>query len=570
MTSPPFSALRPRDPKAVGGYQIVGRLGAGGMGAVYAATDPSGALVAVKLVHGDLAADPDFRARFRREADLVRRVCSPCVPRFLASDTRAEQPWLATEYVAGPTLRAHVRDHGPLTGPALRAFAIGVAEALRAIHGAGIVHRDLKPGNVVLAADSPKVLDFGIARAMAETAITRTGGLFGTPGWVAPELLRGAAPGPPSDVFAWGGLVAYAATGRSPFGTGAAEAVAVRVLEGHPDLEGVPDDLMPLVRAATGQDPTRRPTVEQALAELLGDAGEATVALPGPEATELVTRVLRQGWEAPPEATLAPTVRPATPKRGPRGRRTGLMVGAAATTLALVAGAGWVLGDRFDGETVAPGEEAGDEAAPTGSGDGGQAGDAFGGELAVEVSGNGLFTVHAAPAGVFGVNSDFAGASVALPDGVERADHAVAAIRLTTVTADTASGTGTLVSGEVTHVGGDGEFVLDTTDLTLLEIGERWAQVPDDPTADGRPAHTAAEGALAAVSPDSPAAEFEAAFPDAPDSGLLAYLPGPGSWRPWEDGDVTAQGAYFCYRNWYPLPLVDMADEQYMPCTEEP
>ncbi|MEE2044767.1 serine/threonine-protein kinase, partial [Nocardiopsis tropica] len=280
--------LLPGDPRTVGGYRTVGRLGSGGMGAVYAAADPSGRLIAVKLVHADLAADRDFRARFHREASLVRRVVSPCVPRFVASDTRAAQPWLATEYVPGPTLRRHVDEHGPLSGAPLHAFATGVAEALRAVHAAGIVHRDLKPGNVMLSPEGPKVLDFGIARALHETAITRTGGLFGTPGWVAPELLRGAPPGPAADVFAWGGLVAFAATGRAPFGTGNQEALIHRTRQEEPDLDGVAPELLDLVRRAMDKDPGRRPTAAQALAELTGGWSATRVRPAGRELPTLV------------------------------------------------------------------------------------------------------------------------------------------------------------------------------------------------------------------------------------------------------------------------------------------
>ncbi|WP_017588161.1 serine/threonine-protein kinase [Nocardiopsis ganjiahuensis] len=581
MTSPEppaqaFQPLRPRDPESVGGYRTVGRLGAGGMGAVYAARDRSGDLVAIKLVHGDLAADPDFRARFHREADLVRRVSSPCVPRFLASDTDTGRPWLATEYVAGPTLRQHVREHGPLTGTGLRAFAVGAAEALRAIHAAGIVHRDLKPGNVVLAADGPKVLDFGIARALAETAITRTGGLFGTPGWVAPELLRGGPPGPEADLFAWGALVAFAATGRSPFGTGSAETVAVRVLDGRPDLDGVPEDLMPLVAAATGGDPARRPTVEQVLSELLGS--ELTLiggACAAEEATALVTRVLRDGWEAPPPTAITSprTVTPLPPAgRRPR-KRPWTSVATAAAAVLLVAGGGWFVGDRFGagdgpdaGGAQGDGGTEGTGGGGEGSGEGANTG--TGGALAVEVSGNGLFTVHADDSGELGITPGFDGVGPALPEGVGRSEYAVATVRVTTVRSDTAARSGTTVSGEVEYVADSGEFTLRSGDFTLLEVGEGLDPLPDDPTADGRPAHTAdPDEVLATVTPESPGAEFEAHFPDAPESGLLAYLPAPTA----RGGDDAAvRGVYACYMNWHPYPPVDMTDEEFVPCPEEP
>lgn len=572
---PPFQPLRPRDPRSVGDYRTVGRLGAGGMGAVYAGRAPSGALVAIKLVHGDLAADPDFRARFRREADLVRRVSSPCVPRFLASDTGSGQPWLVTEYVAGPTLRQHVRDHGPLTGGHLRAFAAGVAEALRAIHTAGIVHRDLKPGNVVLAEDGPKVLDFGIARALAETAITRTGGLFGTPGWVAPELLRGGQPGPAADVFAWGALAAFAATGRNPFGTGSAESMAVRVLEARPDLDGVPEDLAPLVTAATGDDPARRPTVEQVLSELLGTEPTRVGGTGAEKATVRVTQVLREQWEAPsPPAAVAPHRSPtpnpdsARTPAGAGGRRWAVGVAAVATVLLVTAG-GWYLGGRFgtngDG-TSARGTDGSEEGRVGGTETGAVSG--AGGTIAVEMSGNGLFTVHADDSGQLGIAPGFDGVGPVLPEEAERAESAVATVRLETVSSDAAARTGVTVFGEVEYVADNGEFTLRSGDLTLLEVGEGMDPLPDDPTADGRPAHHAdPDDVLVTVDPESPGAEFEVRFPGAPDSGLLAYLPAHdahGGTR------YAVRGAYACYMNWHPYPPVDMTDEEFVPCWEEP
>lgn len=577
---PLFSPSRPRDPKSVGGYRIVGRLGAGGMGIVHAGRDPSGGLAAIKLVHGDLAADPDFRARFRREAELVRRVVSPCVPRFLAGDTEAAQPWLATEYVSGPTLSQHVREHGPMSGPNLRAFAVGVAEALRAIHGAGIVHRDLKPGNVVLAPDGPKVLDFGIARAMAETAITRTGELFGTPGWVAPELLRGAGPSPASDMFAWGGLVAFAATGRNPFGAGSVETMAVRVLDGRPDLDGVPPDLMPLVAAAMGSDPNQRPNVTDTLSRLLDlrHVGYGAEDGPGEEPATLVTRLLRDDWEAPPPPTVL------TPPRGhtlrtrtgqafasrhePRsGRRRAVVVTAGAAAVLLVSGLGWFLGSRSgESDPGPPGTVA--EASGTTEENGGETdGTAEDGVLAVELTGNGLFTVHADASGELEATQGFDGVGPALPEGTERAEYAIATVRVQTVSTDPTSPVGVRVTGEVDYVADSGEFTLRSGDLMLLEVGAGLDPLPDDPTSDGRPSHTAEpDEVLATVGPASPTAEFEVDFPEAPHSGLLAYLPAATA----HGGDDTVRGVYACYMNWHPLPPVDMTDEEYVPCWEEP
>jgi len=548
--SPPFPPLLPGDPRTVGGYRTVGRLGSGGMGAVYAAADPSGRLVAVKLVHADLAADRDFRARFHREASLVQRVVNPCVPRFVASDTRADQPWLATEYAPGPTLRQHVGEHGPLTGASLHAFATGVAEALRAVHAAGIVHRDLKPGNVILAADGPKVLDFGIARALDETAITRTGGLFGTPGWVAPELLRGAPPGPAADVFAWGGLVAFAATGRAPFGTGSAEAVALRVLEGRPDLDGVPDDVLGLVRGALARDPGRRLTVPALLAGLLGPRLDTA----GPEeTTALVTVVIADGWEAPPAPTapvpppsrsFAPPARGVTPPSGQPGSggRRWQVAGAALAALVLVVGGAWYAGDRFG----RAGQAEGGEASP-GAADG-----ASDGELAVTVPGDNVMMVLADASGGMGVADGFAGWTYEPPEGFAREDHAIATMNIYVTYLDTAAmeeSDGLTVSGEITYLPDSGGYTLRSDDITLYEVGPGLESVPDDPD-DGREGYRVEGRTLAELTPANPTAEFEFDVPDAPSSVLVAYRPDPGEAPSGEYAADRSQGAYMCGTAW--------------------
>jgi eukaryotic-like serine/threonine-protein kinase len=216
-------ARQPGDPKRLGPYELLGRLGQGGMGVVYLGRERRGGhRAAVKAIRPELAGDPAFAARFRREVEAARRVDSPRVARVLGADPAGPRPWLATEYVDGPTLAGAVAAGGPLTGGRLAAFAAGVAEALDAIHAAGVVHRDLKPGNVLLPGGSPpevKVIDFGIAWA-ADATMTRSGLRFGTPSWMAPEQLRDQPAGAPADVFAWGLLVAFAATGRHPFGGG--------------------------------------------------------------------------------------------------------------------------------------------------------------------------------------------------------------------------------------------------------------------------------------------------------------------------------------------------------------
>ena len=296
---PGVEPLDGRDPHRVGPFRLVGRLGSGGMGVVYAALDDEDRRVAVKTVHRVFASDTEFRTRFAREVELVRRVRAACVPRLLGSDARAEVPWLATEYVPGPTLAEHLRARGPLRGAALVLFALGSAEALREIHAAGVVHRDLKPGNVILAPDGPKVLDFGIARAVEETALTRTGGVVGTPGWIAPEQYRGEDATGYSDVFAWACLIAHAATGREPFGTGSTGAVVTRVLDAEPDLDGVPGTLALILEQALAKDPDRRPRADalmRELAVLVPDEAAPAVA-PGGEVD--VVLVMGQAWQGP-------------------------------------------------------------------------------------------------------------------------------------------------------------------------------------------------------------------------------------------------------------------------------
>ncbi|WP_245646253.1 serine/threonine-protein kinase, partial [Nocardiopsis trehalosi] len=262
-----FTPLAPGDPLAIGPFAVVGRIGAGGMGAVYGALDPSGGHVAVKVIHPKYAGDPAYRAQFAREAELLSRVDAECAPAFLGADPAAPQPWLATSFVTGRTLRRHVAAAGVLAGAELTAFAAGTAEALAAVHAAGITHRDVKPANIILSPEGPRVLDFGIARATDDTGEEQ--GLYGTPGWVAPERLDGRPATPAVDVFAWGGLVVYAATGHGPFGTGDSGTLLARTRAGRPDTEGVPEELRPLVAAALSAEPADRPTAAEALAALL-------------------------------------------------------------------------------------------------------------------------------------------------------------------------------------------------------------------------------------------------------------------------------------------------------------
>lgn len=293
---------RPGDPKKVGPYRVIGRLGSGGMGTVHAALDPQGVRIAVKVIHPAQAEDPEFRARFRREVALSSRVMGPWLIPLLAADTEAAAPWLATVYAPGPTLNQHLAAHGPLTGGNLHAFATGTAQALAAIHHAGVVHRDVKPQNVILTPAGPRVLDFGIAHAADGTSVTRTGVMTGTPGWISPEHYRTGTTRPAGDVFAWGALVAYAATGRLPFGTGAPDAVAYRVMSEAPDLDGLPETMRGIVEKALAKDPDARPTAHEAAEKCVSLlATQATQILPAPAGMEptLVGYRIEAEWSMP-------------------------------------------------------------------------------------------------------------------------------------------------------------------------------------------------------------------------------------------------------------------------------
>ncbi|MFG1855628.1 PQQ-binding-like beta-propeller repeat protein [Actinomadura geliboluensis] len=320
-----YAPLEAGDPEQLGPYRLAGRLGGGGMGQVFLASSPGGRAVAVKVVRAGLAEDAGFRRRFVREVEAARRVSGPFTAAVVDADPDGTPPWLATEYVPGLSLKAAVDAHGALPDGTVRSLGAALAEALESVHAAGVVHRDLKPSNVLLAADGPRLIDFGIALASEGTRLTVTGAMVGTPGFMSPEQLRGGEVGPASDVFSLGAVLAYAATGAGPFGGGSVHALNYRVVHAAPDLTGVPPGLADVVARCLDKDPARRPTVS-ALVEELGRASRAWPPggagwLPEPLTTE-ITRTVPAPPPAPPPAPTAVVTAPYQgPPPGPSPRR---------------------------------------------------------------------------------------------------------------------------------------------------------------------------------------------------------------------------------------------------------
>ncbi|MEX5632495.1 serine/threonine-protein kinase [Parafrankia sp. FMc2] len=337
---------RPGEPTTLGRHRVIGRLGSGGMGVVYLADGPFGK-VAVKLVREELADDPDFRRRFQREVQACFRVGGTRTVRLVDFELDADRPWLATEFVDAPNLATHIRTVGRLGEDDQITLATGLAEALLSIHASGLIHRDLKPSNVLWTPHGPKVIDFGIAAAADAAALTVSGQFVGTPGWHSPEQVSGQDATPATDVFAWGAILCFAATGEPPFGSGPAPAVLHRVLLAEPtiDLGALAAPLHGPVTSSLARDPAGRPTAVDLLTALVGALPEGE---PG-----LATRQLQTSSALPPTPPWSATVAPAgagrgtgsaagagsSPGSGGRGRRSRARIAALVGVASIVAGA---------------------------------------------------------------------------------------------------------------------------------------------------------------------------------------------------------------------------------------
>jgi serine/threonine protein kinase len=302
------------DPRQVGGFRLQARLGAGGMGRVYLGYSPGGRPVAVKVVHPDLARDPEFMQRFRREVAAAQAVSDAYTAAVVGAGPDDTPPWLATTFVPGPPLADLIGKAGPLSEDAVWRLAGGLAEALQAIHAQGLVHRDLKPGNILIAADGPRVIDFGISRTTSGTVVTATHTTIGTPAYMSPEQAQGLPVGPSSDIFSLGSVLAFAATGVSPFGGGEAFSVGFRVVHGEPDLTRVPASLRPLIDACLTKDPGARPVLAQLMEIVATSSAVYPQVAPGKFWPGQVSAVLESGTFTPvlPPMTEAAPPRPAT------------------------------------------------------------------------------------------------------------------------------------------------------------------------------------------------------------------------------------------------------------------
>ncbi|MEV7443508.1 protein kinase [Streptomyces sp. NPDC091204] len=355
--SPPHAPLAPLthdDPQALGDFRLLARLGSGGMGTVYLARSAGGRTVALKTVHTRIAADASFRARFRLESDAARVIGDRYGARVFASDALAATPWLATEYVIGPQLDEAVRLAGPLPEACVRSLGADLALALGQLHRSDVVHRDLKPSNIMITAAGPKVIDFGIARALGDERLTGTGAAAGTPAFMSPEQAGGLEHSPAGDVFALAGVLVFAAAGHGPFGGGQAADLLYRVRYAEPDLGGVPPALTPLLARCLAKDPARRPTTAELAGLLAPGGGPFADGLPQPVLADIARRSAAV-WHEPPPRLPAPAAEPDTVVDAGGGmsrRRLFAVTGAAAGGVALAAGGGlwaWLGGRDGDG-----------------------------------------------------------------------------------------------------------------------------------------------------------------------------------------------------------------------------
>jgi len=318
--------LQSGDPRRIGPYWLEGRLGSGGMGRVYLGRSPGGRNVAIKVIRAELAENADFRARFAREASAARKVSGIFTAPVVDADLDGPVPWLATSYIAGPSLSDAIAERGPMPAALVLRLAAGLAEGLAAIHTAGVVHRDLKPANVLLAEDGPRLIDFGISRSMDTVSLTRTGMVVGSPGFMSPEQAEGRPVGPASDVFSLGAVLTFAATGEGPFGEGSTVALLYRVVTSEPHTQAVPAEIRPVIEHCLAKDPRQRPTAAQLLAHLSTAEVVADPAREGTTRKSAMPDAARRAPNGAPRPVPGPaypaTERAATPPPSGGGARS--------------------------------------------------------------------------------------------------------------------------------------------------------------------------------------------------------------------------------------------------------
>ncbi|MFJ8649239.1 PQQ-binding-like beta-propeller repeat protein [Streptomyces sp. NPDC093546] len=317
-----FSPLTHDDPRQLGAYRLIARLGSGGMGTVYLARSLTGRTAALKTMHAHIAGDPAFRTRFRLEVDAARVIGGVHGARVFDADPSAATPWMATEYLLGPPLDEAVASFGPLPEPAVRALGAGLCRALARLHASEVVHRDLKPSNIMVTAEGPKVIDLGIARAIGDDRLTRTGAAAGTPAFMSPEQATGEEHTPAGDVFALASVLVHAATGHGPFGTGQPADILYRVRYAEPDLTGVPEALLPALTRCLAKDPAQRPSTMELAAQLAPGPGDFAEHLPEPLLMEIARRSAAV-WHVRP-TRLPPPAYETVVAPAPTGRTTGL------------------------------------------------------------------------------------------------------------------------------------------------------------------------------------------------------------------------------------------------------